>query len=426
MRPWLRLVLLSALAAPLAACGDNEGAPNACANVSGACTSIPATATGADIQAALVEAQVGDTIGFSAGIYDVDRDLSLAVDGVTLRGTGSDRSGGTVLNFASSAGLRGIRITSDHTTVEALAVEDSPGDGIRWEGTDGVHVDDVRVEWTRGLDARNGRYGLDVVQCENVLVEGCEVRGAADAGFHLGQSDNVVVRRNLAHENVAGIEIESSTRADVYANESTANTGGVLVFNLPGQQVRNGHGTRVFMNSVHGNDAANVAPAGDVVAGVPAGTGVATMAGHEVEIFDNTIADHDSVNLAVVSYLVTGDPIDDPLFDPYSDTIDVHDNRVSGTSDNPTGPLGALLAQSMAEIMSPPIVVPDLVWDGTADPAKVDGTGELMADFMICFKDNGDADFVNLHVPAGQDPRPDRDATPHACAHAALPAVVLP
>jgi len=33
--------------------------------------------------------------------------------------------------------------------------------------------------------------------------------------------------------NVAGIEIENCTDADVYENISTNNTGGVLVFDLP-------------------------------------------------------------------------------------------------------------------------------------------------------------------------------------------------
>jgi parallel beta-helix repeat protein len=410
----------------LAACGDDGGAADACSGVTGPCTRIAAGASGADLQAAFIDAQPGDTLGFAAGVYTIDRDLSLAVDRVTLRGTGTGRDGGTVLTFASSGGAQGILITSDGTKVEHLAVEDTPGDAIKWEGATGVHVDDVRVEWTGGPDPTNGSYGLYPVQCTNVLIENSEVRGASDAGFYVGQSDNIVVRGNLAHDNVAGIEIENSTRADVYDNEATANTGGVLVFNLPGLQLKNGKGTRVYGNEIHGNNTANFAPPGNIVGNVPAGTGIAMIAAHEVEIFDNTIADHDSVNVAVVSYLVTGNPVTDPMYDPYSDTIHVHGNRISGTADDPTGPLGFLLVQGMAEIMQPPIVVPDVIWDGLADPAKVDGDGQLMAQFKLCLGDNGDADFANLRFPTGTDPVPDRDATPHACSHPALPAVVLP
>ena len=56
--------------------------------------------------------------------------------------------------------------------------------------------------------------------------------GASDAGIYVGQSANVVVRRNRAEWNVAGIEIENTVDAHVYENVATNNTGGILVFNL--------------------------------------------------------------------------------------------------------------------------------------------------------------------------------------------------
>lgn len=428
MRQPLALVApaLAVLVPTLAACGDDGASAGPCDGVTGPCTVLAAGASGEDIQAAFIDAQPGDTIGFSAGVYTIDRDLSLAVDRVTLRGTGRDRDGGSVLSFATSSGAQGILITSDGTKVIDLAVEDTPGDAIKWEGADGVHVDNVRVEWTAGPRPENGAYGLYPVQCKNVLIEDSEVRGASDAGFYVGQSDNIVVRNNLARENVAGIEIENSTRADVYGNEATANTGGVLVFNLPRLQIKNGRQTRVYQNNIHANNTENFAPPGNIVGNIPPGTGIAMIAAHEVEIFDNDIVDHDSVNVAMVSYLVTGLAINDPEYDPYSDTVHLHDNRISGTSDNPTGPLGFLLVQGMAEIMAPPIVVPDLVWDGLADPAKVEQDGQLEAPYKICLSGNGDADFVNLHFPTDMKPVPDRNAAPHACSHPALPAVVLP
>lgn len=69
--------------------------------------------------------------------------------------------------------------------------------------------------------------------CTNVLIEGCTAIGASDAGIYVGQSKNIIVRNSRAYHNVAGIEIENSLMADVYDNESTENTGGVLVFDLP-------------------------------------------------------------------------------------------------------------------------------------------------------------------------------------------------
>lgn len=412
------------LAAGLAACGGDPS--HACDGVTGPCVRIEAGATAQQIQEAFITVTSGSTIGFAEGRYDLDRDLSLAIDGVRLLGTGKEARGGTVLSFASSNGAQGVLITGDASVVERLAVEDTPGDALKWEGVDGVTVRDVRVEWTAGPLASNGAYGIYPVQCQNVLIEDSLAIAASDAGIYVGQSDNIVVRRNTARQNVAGIEIENSTRADVYENVATGNTGGVLVFNLPGLQVSNGRGTRVYNNQIFENNEPNFAPPGNIVGQVPTGTGFASIAAHEVEVFDNEIRDHKSVNFAVVSYLITGNEVTDPLYDPYSDTIYVHDNVFGGTSDDPTGPLGFLLVQGMVEIMSPPIVVPDLVWDGNGDPAKLDGGGALLPQYRICFQRNGDADFVNLAWPLGEGTPPSRDAAPHDCSHPPLPAVVLP
>src|SRR6185369_12957100 len=84
--------------------------------------------------------------------------------------------------------------------------------------------------------------------------------GASDAGIYVGQSTQIVLRDNRAEMNVAGIEIENSTYADVYNNTATNNTGGILVFNLPGLPVKDGRKTRVYSNHIHDNNTDNFAP----------------------------------------------------------------------------------------------------------------------------------------------------------------------
>src|SRR3546814_1516361 len=79
----------------------------------------------------------------------------------------------------------------------------------------------VRAEWTGGPSTDNGAYGLYPVQVDNVLIEDSVVKGASDAGIYVGQSTNIIVRNNRAEGNVAGIEIENSTGADVYGNTTT-------------------------------------------------------------------------------------------------------------------------------------------------------------------------------------------------------------
>lgn len=426
----LASMLWIALAVGALGCGDN-GDNNPCNGVGEHCTVIPLDATAADIQTALINAQPGDTIGFGAGRYVIDRDLSLTVDNVRLAGAGSGEDG-TILSFATSSGAQGLLITGDASVVEDLGFEDSPGDALKWEGSTGVTARRVRVEWTNGPDATNGAYGVYPVQCSNVLIEDTTVRGASDAGIYVGQSDNIIVRNNIARENVAGIEIENSTRADVYGNLATANTGGLLVFSLPGLQVHNGAGTRVYDNEIVDNNTPNFAPAGNIVGLVPTGTGIAILAGHGVEIYDNHIANHLSIHIGIVGYNITMRPYTDPLYDPYSDSLYIHDNQLEGVSREPTGPLGFLLVQGMQELGRDPTSagVASIVWDGDADPAKVDGNGDLMSQFAICIKNNtldgAAADYVNLRAPLNSGVTPTTDLAPHDCTLPALPPVTLP
>jgi parallel beta-helix repeat protein len=109
----------------------------------------------------------------------------------------------------------------------------------------------------------------------------------------------IVLRRNLAQYNVAGIEIENSTDADVYENLAPNNTGGILVFNLPGLPFIDGRRTRVFDNDIVDNNTQDFAPAGTTVAGVPTGTG---LANDEVEVFDNNFDGNNTSHKLLISF----------------------------------------------------------------------------------------------------------------------------
>ena len=238
-------------------------APQSCAPVDGRCIEItPSADDTGTILAALLDAQPKDVLLLKAGTYHMSGQISLdGVDEVTLRGEGMDE---TVLDFStqSTAG-EGVLVTNSNSfTIEDLALVDGPSDLIKVLNSDGVVMRRVRAEWTGGPDPNNGSYGLYPIQCSNVLIEDCVVRGSSDAGVYVGQSHNIIVRRNQVFENVAGIEIENSQDADVYENNSHDNTGGILVFNLPGLPVKDGRRTRVFDNMIVHNDTTNFAPGG--------------------------------------------------------------------------------------------------------------------------------------------------------------------
>lgn len=394
------------LALPLAACqrpAADEG------------TGADAGETGfaPQLRTRLLDAKPGEVIEIPAGVHHFDRGLSLRVNGVTLRGAGKDK---TVLSFkGQSSGAEGLIVNADDFTLENLAIEDSKGDGLKVNEGENIVVRGVRVEWTNGPDTDNGAYGLYPVQSKNVLIEDSVVIGASDAGIYVGQSQNVVVRRNRAERNVAGIEIENCIGADVHDNVATANTGGILVFNMP-DLPQPGHTTRVFDNRIVGNNTDNFGREGTAVASVPAGSGVVIMSNDDVEVFGNEIADNRTANVIIASHYSAGyegkyKP--SAAFDPYPERIHVHDNRFSGGGDSPDGLDLKALKLAMFGLRGR---LPDVMWDGYANTKRAQGP-------QICIR--GASGVINADGP-NKNKNPKADAAPFDCTLPPLPAVALP
>lgn len=387
MRLSLSLVAVS-LATVVAAAGCSRHAANVV-------TIKPGPDAQKQAQTAMINAKPGTIIEFAEGKFDFNATLSLEdVSDVTIRGQGRDK---TILSFQDQqqgTGGEGLRITSkENVTLEDIAVEDCKGDAVKAQGTDKLVCRNVRVEWTGGPKETNGAYGLYPVMCTNVLIENCLVIGASDAGIYVGQSENIIVRRNKAEKNVAGIEIENSVNADVYENTATDNAGGILVFSLPDLPKKDGRNCRVFNNTVIANNHENFAPKGNIVASVPPGTGVMIMANDQVEVFDNKIENNQSAGVAIVSYLINDLPIKDDKYDPYCEAIFVYNNKFKGNGENPAGKLGKILSGLLGKPM------PDILYDGIVDQKKL-VDGKLPEEMAIRIRDNGDAGFANFDAPS--------------------------
>src|SRR5690242_5226298 len=159
------------------------------------------------LQERLIAAKPGDVIELPAGKFHLDHTLSLTVSGVTLRGRGMDK---TVLSFAGQkSGSQGLLVKANDFTVEDVGIEDTAGDALTIQGGTNIIVRRVRTEWTRGPNSENGPYGIYPVECKNLLVEDSVARGAADAGIYVGQSQNVVIRRNRSEFNVDALKLKT-------------------------------------------------------------------------------------------------------------------------------------------------------------------------------------------------------------------------
>lgn len=403
---------LTAVIASLALCSACSEQPDTGSGVAGAYQQ--------QLQTELIRAQPGDVITVPAGVHAINRGLSLNVSGVTLRGVGMDKS---ILSFKGQIqGAEGLLVNASDFTIEDLAIEDTAGDGLKINEGRNIIIRRVRTEWTNGPHKNNGAYGIYPVQIENLLLEESVAIGASDAGLYVGQSRNVVVRNNRAERNVAGIEIENTLHADVYGNTTTGNTGGILVFNMP-DLPQPGHSTRVYQNTVTGNNTDNFGAAGTPVASVPAGSGIVINSNDRVEIFDNDIADNDTANIIVSSYYATGFQGSREVaaaYDPYPETIYIYGNRFAGGGSSPDGLDLKALKVAMFGLNGR---FPDVLWDGYVNPAKLDANGKLRAEFAICVN-NGAAEVLNADLPNGSDNIVVGDLQ-HRCEQEKLPAVTL-
>lgn len=365
-----------------------------------------------------VTAQPGDVIEIPEGVFELNRSLTLNVDGVTVRGAGMDK---TVLSFKNQvAGAEGMLVNASDFTIENLAIEDAKGDALKINEGRNVIVRGVRAEWTGGPDVNNGAYGIYPVQIENVLIEDSVAIAASDAGIYVGQSRNIIVRRNRAEYNVAGIEIENSIGADVYDNVAVNNTGGVLVFNMP-DLPQEGHSTRVYRNSITFNNTANFAPEGTAVAGVPAGTGILINSNDRIEIFENRFADNATANILISSFHASTLQDRDQVqgFDAYPESIFIYANEFSGGGNKADQ---AALEQLRVAMFGEEGALPDVIWDGFVDPDKL-VEGVLPTPLSICIGDS-DLTMVNVDAPNGYA-APKMVTEEHRCELPRLEAVSL-
>ncbi|HEU4820757.1 MAG TPA: parallel beta-helix domain-containing protein [Qipengyuania sp.] len=310
------------------------------------------------LQEALILAKPGDTVELGAGRFVLTDGLSLDVAGVTVTGAGMDE---TVLDFTGQQGAgEGLLVTGDNVTLRDFAVENPKGDGVKSKGADAIVYHRIRVTWTGGPKATNGAYGLYPVESTGVLIDGCKVSGASDAGIYVGQSNGITVRNSIVEANVAGIEIENSRNALVENNIATRNTGGILVFDLPALPVMGGGNVIVRRNLVVANDTPNFAPPGNIVASVRRGTGVLVMANDRVLIADNAIAGNPTSGVMVIAYT---QPFTDTRYNPFARNVVVAANHFARNGTDPQIDGAPMLLAAFGGALPP------VMWDGNAEGA---------------------------------------------------------
>ena len=338
---------------------------------------------------------------------------SLSIDGVkhvTIKGKGIDK---TVLSFKDQTkGAEGIRITnSTNITIQDLTVEDAKGDNIKVMDTDGITIRNVQSSWTGKVSKENGAYAFYPVLCKNVTIDNCKAIGASDAGIYVGQSNGVTISNNEVFYNVAGIESENSNNVKIFGNVAYENTGGILVFDLPGL-TQYGSNIEVYENEMYSNNTKNFAPEGSIVGQVPSGTGSIVLGTEGVHFYDNTFRDNKTTSIAISSYILiyemgksdqqqmaedTHEGVasvdnlnvsfeNDKNYNPYPREIKIGKNSYENNHWFPTinNDFGKIL------LFKKPLKTVDVLWDGVLAPD---------APYTICFTETNEAaSFYGLDI----------------------------
>ena len=360
-----------------------------------------------ELQRTLITAKDGDLITLPEGSFSFKRSLSLNdTPNIIIKGAGK---GKTILSFKGQIeGAEGILVKNvNGITLEGFTVADSKGDAIKAQDCTNVIMRDLETTWTTGKLSTNGAYGLYPVSSTNVLMEDCEASYAMDAGIYVGQSNNVVVRNNYVHHNVAGLEIENTKVGEVYGNRAHDNTAGMLIFDMPDLPQANGDKIKFYDNYMENNNGENFAPKGMIVSTLPPGTGMNIMAHSNIEIYNNTIKGHKTIGIMVNSWMMTGQSYKSEDFDPYCTNISIHDNKFInniGTADTTTDS-GKLITA---------------LFGGKNYDIMIDGIFKPNEPNSFCFRNNGDASFINLNAAKGISPQEimknfDTDISPFDC-----------
>jgi parallel beta-helix repeat protein len=311
---------------------------------------------GQSIQAAIDNATPGTTIVIDPGVYK--EALTVATPGLQIVGKIGAHGTGVVIENPGGQD-NGVTVTANGFALINVTVSDFGENGVLLTGVDHFTL--------AAVNARNdGEYGLFPVFSQHGVIALCQASGSADTGIYVGQSHDVTILGNVAHDNVIGIEVENSSRVGVFGNETYQNTAGILVDLLPDLTVTTASDIQIAGNYVHDNNHANFGDPGSLEALVPSGTGILVLGADRVTVEGNLVVRNQFVGIGVASTLLLAQLSGDPglaadinaSIEPNPDHTRVRNNVVLHNGGNPPAAFP---------------VSGDLLWDGSGIDNHWDG-----------------------------------------------------
>jgi parallel beta-helix repeat protein len=181
--------------------------------------------------------------------------------------------------------------------IRGIDIEGFVNNGLFTERVDGFKIVDVEIRGSKN-------YGIFPTISKNGLITHSRAFDADDSGIWVETSENVEVVHNFVSNNVNGFEVSNSDDVLLAHNVATKNSVGFAILLLPEIYDIRAGAKRIDMrdNVIVDNNKPNTAPAGTVLAEVPAGTGIIHVGADQSEITGNHVEDNHSVGIALVDY----------------------------------------------------------------------------------------------------------------------------
>ena len=333
----------------------------------------------ADLNILLNNADRGAIICIAEGTYEMEATLTVPIPELTLKGIG-DSPDDTVLNFGGPSTGKGILVQQNDVTIENMWVKNTGDNAVQQEAVSGSVFRKLHVSWDVNENmSLNGAYALYPTDCEKTLVEYNQLQGASDAGIYVGKcgwgddtTEGGIVRYNVVHENVLGLEVENSLDVVVHDNTMVNNTAGLLSLTQP-ISVEKPSNTNIiwYDNNSYCNNHPNFAATG-VAQIAPPGSGAIVYSGDGQELCNNRFQNNVTAGILIISnYFVCQlePPTDCNVPDgyvPYPQNVYTHDNYFDGNGTDPQGAFALIF--ELLGVGTPENPVEDVFWDGYVYP----------------------------------------------------------
>jgi len=276
---------------------------------------VPATGSTVAIQNAVDAAAPGDTIVVSPGTYSGPT-IHVQTSNLTITGSAAsiiDAKGNTYgitvgkkLAFEPGPACPALEVSN--FKISGLTVENAADTGIFLFSVDKFQV-------VGGNYLNNAEYGIFPRCSRDGLISGNSGGGGNDATIYVGEDERTTVENNGLTNGEFGIELENTDNSVVRNNLATTNTSGIFVIVLPGLPKSATETALIEGNNVNKNNRPNPFPPVTCTSPgtppgcqeffddkqlLPSGTGILNVGGHKVTIRNNNVTNNNTVGVGVV------------------------------------------------------------------------------------------------------------------------------